>query len=365
MHTRRDWLKTIGLGVTGIGLTQYKTWAQTSFTNDVDFKNQSIQLGLNENPYGPSPMARDAMSKHINMNRYDRHVISNLISELASKNNVDKNNILVTAGSTEVLDLTVRLAALQEGNFVTAEPTFNYWRFMAQKLGLEKISIPLNANKTHNLEGMLAAITPSTRLVYICNPNNPTGTICDNSALISFIKKASESALVLVDEAYLEFTNLTSVSQHLLDNENVIVAKTFSKIYGLAGARVGYAIAHENTIKNLAQLLTWNGGALSTVSAAGALASLKDTAFTHKVKDLNEKAKSFTIKELEKLDIRCIPSHTNFIYFSLANYKKDYAAILKAHHIKGSRIYENNGLWTRISVGTMDEMKQFINALKH
>ncbi len=365
MDNRRDWLKKISLGVVGFGLIQTQTFAKTLPSPYLDLENTPIQLGLNENPYGPSPMARIEMAKYINMNRYDRHVISNLASKLAQQNNVSTKNILITAGSTEILDLGVKLAALQKGNFVTAEPTFNYWRFMAQKLGLTKISVPLTAEKKHNLGAMLNAITPETRLVYICNPNNPTGTVCDPEALKAFINKASKTSLVLVDEAYLEFTDLTSVISYTIENQNVIVAKTFSKIYGLAGARVGYAIANEKTIKKLGQLLTWNGGDISTVSAAGALASLKDTTFTEKVKTLNQNARSYTIGELEKLNIKCIPSNTSFIYFSLANYKYNYLELLKQHHIKGSRIYEKDGQWSRISVGTMEEMKLFIKALKH
>ncbi len=365
MDNRRDWLKKIGFGIAGFGLTQYTSFASAQSEVKVNLENTSIQLGLNENPYGPSPMARTEMAKYIHMNRYDRPIVTNLASELAYQNNVEKKNILITAGSTEILDLGVRLAALQKGNFITAEPTFNYWRFMAQKLGLTKISVPLTADKKHNLDAMLQAISPETRLMYICNPNNPTGTVCDSEALQRFIIQASKMALVLVDEAYLEFTDLKSVTRYTIENQNVIVTKTFSKIYGLAGARVGYAIAHEKTIKKLGQLLTWNGGDVSTVSAAGALASLKDTAFKEKVKLLNEEARSYTIHELKKLNIECIASNTNFIYFSLANYNKDYLELLKQNNIKGSGIYENDGLWSRISVGTLEEMKLFIQALKH
>lgn len=366
MNTRRNWLKKIGLGAAGASLAPFEAIADTGkISRELSkLEGVTIELGLNENPYGPSPSARAEMAKHINMNRYERNVVSDLASELANYNQVGLKNILITAGSTIILDLTARLASQKKGNFVTAEPTFNYWGNMAQKLGMKKIAIPLTEAKKHNFPEMLNAMTPETHLVYVCNPNNPSGTLMDNEALAQFVDTASKTALVLVDEAYLEFTDEPSVGRLISDNKNVVVAKTFSKIHGLAGARVGYAIAHEALIKKLKQLQTWNGGDISTVSASGALASLKDTDFTTSVRRNIEDARTFTLQELKKLNITCIPSHTNFLYFTLKDYEKDYFQRLKNNNINGGRIYEQVGQWARISVGTMSEMKTFIKALQ-
>ena len=256
------------------------------------------------------------------------------------------------------------MAALEKGNFILAEPTFNYWSERAEILGLKKIAVSLTADKKHNLPAMLQAITADTKLIYVCNPNNPTGTICDREELLTFIKEATKKTMVLVDEAYIDFTNQKSLSNLVAENKNLIIAKTFSKIYGLAGGRIGYALAQKATIDRLAQLQSWANGSVSVVSTAGALASLKDESFTNETKSLTEKARQYTIEQLEKLNIKCIPSNTNFIYFSLENYKKDYFKQLEIYKIIGTKIYEDSGKWSRITVGTIDEMQKFINALK-
>ena len=169
----------------------------------------------------------------------------------------------------------------------------------------------------------------------------------------------------MVDEAYLDFTDQPSVSNLVTDNKNLIVVKTFSKIYGLAGARIGYAIAHKDTINHFADdLQTWANGSVSVVSRAGAIASLTDNDFVSQCYSKNEAARKYTIEQLTQLNITCIPSHTNFIYFSLTNYKKDFLALLKSNNIQGTYIYEEDGKWTRITVGTMDEMQKFITAIK-
>ena len=212
---------------------------------------------------------------------------------------------------------------------------------------------------------MLAAIDIDTKLIYVCNPNNPTGTICENAELVSFIKEATKSVTVMIDEAYLDYTNQPSVSNLVTDNENLIVVKTFSKIYGLAGARIGYAIAHKNTINHFgADMQTWADGSVGVVSRAGAIASLTENDFVSQCYSKNEAAKKYTIEQLTQLNITCIPSHTNFIYFSLTNYMKDFFDLLKSNNIQGTYIYEEEGKWTRITVGTMNEMQQFIKAIK-
>lgn len=364
--TRRRWFKQIGLGVAGIGLANYQSLANP--VNDIfNFSpgNLPVKLSSNENPYGPSPMARKAMMDHINSsNRYNWQLTSELMEILARKHSVTTDNILMGAGSTEILDLVARFAATQKGTLVIADPSYAYWTDTAERAGLTKITVPLTADKKIDLDAMLKAIRTDTRLIYICNPNNPTGTICNLNKLVDFISEASKKALVLVDEAYLDFTDQPSVSSLVLENKNLVVAKTFSKIYGLAGARIGYGIANETTIEQLSGLPSWANGSISVVSTAAALASVKDKNFVADTYSFNQKARQFTSEQLGKLQLTCIPSHTNFIYFSLANYKKDFFEQLKTNQIAGTKIYEEPGKWTRITVGTMGEMQQFIKAIK-
>jgi histidinol-phosphate aminotransferase len=362
---RRNWLKQIGLGVTSIGLAQLNIAA--SPTHDVikhRLDNPQIRLSSNENPYGPSPLARKAMIENINIsNRYNWQLTADLVAALAQKNNVTTDNILMSAGSTEILDLVVRFAASTQGSFIIADPSYGYWTNTAQKLGLKKIIVPLTIEKKLDLSAMLKAIEPDTKLIYVCNPNNPTGTICDRKALVDFVAEATKKAIVLVDEAYIDFTDQKSLSNLAIENKNLVIAKTFSKIYGLAGARVGYALAHSTTLEQLSELQSWVNGSISVASTAAALASLSDEKFVTDTYSLNEKARKYTIEQLGRLNLTCIPSYSNFIYFSLENYKKYFFNQLKINNIIGTKIYEEQGKWTRITVGTMSEMEKFISAI--
>jgi histidinol-phosphate aminotransferase len=367
MNNRRKWLKQISLGTIGLGIIPFETFANPSTEEYFlpNFDKSPILLRSNENPYGPSPLAITAMAKSINLsNRYGWHLLPQLISAIAKKNNVSDANILLGAGSTEILDLILQYTALKKGNFITADTTFDYWTAPSEKLGFKKITVPLTADKKHDLTAMLQTIDADTKMIYICNPNNPTGTICEREKLVSFINEATKKTIVFVDEAYIDFTKEQSLSNLVIENKNLMITKTFSKMYGLAGARVGYAVAHASTIEELSVLKSSPNLSVSVVSATAAMASLQDEAFIQKVHSLIEEAKKYTIEQLTKLNLKCIPSYSNFIYFSLDNYKKDYFKQLENHNIQGTKIYEENGKWTRITIGTLKEMQQFIEAIK-
>lgn len=367
MNNRRNWLKQIGLGAVGVGFYPFEAFANRPAEDYIlsSLEKSPILLRSNENPYGPSPLARIAMTKSVNSsNRYGWNLYPELITAIAKKNNVADNNILLGAGSTEILDLVLQYTALKKGNFIMAANTYDYWTDPYEKLGLKKISVPLTKDKKIDLTAMLAAIDSDTKMIYICNPNNPTGTICDREKLVSFITEATQKALVFVDEAYIDFTKEQSLSNLVNENKNLIITKTFSKMYGLAGARIGYAIAASSTIDELSSLKSSPSLSLSVVSTVAAIASLGDEKFIQEVSAANEAVKKYTIEQLTQLHLTPIPSYSNFIYFSLDNYKKDYFKQLELHNILGTKIYEENGKWTRITIGTMKEMQQFIEAIK-
>ncbi len=366
---RRLWLKKIGIGVAGIGLSNFNSFASplvsenlnTSIENDAKL----IFLRSNENPYGPSPLARKAFVDNANIsNRYNWDIEAQIVSAIALKNSVKDENILLGAGSTEILDLVAKFVSIDKGNYVIADPSYDYWTVTLDNLGLTKTKVPLTADKKINLKAMLEAINQDTKLVYICNPNNPTGTICERDSLVEFVTKIPQNTIVLIDEAYLEFTKHQSLSNLVNENKNVIISKTFSKIYGLAGARIGYAIANKVIIDNLANSQSNTNNSVSVLSKLAAIASLKDDKFVSNCYLLNENVRQYTISELQKLNCVCITSNTNFIYFSLAKYDKDYFKQLEKNNIQGGRIYEEQGKWTRITVGKMEEMKKFIKAIQ-
>lgn len=364
--SRRNWIRQIGLGTAGVGLSGLPLTAPANIiTTDMPAHDKTIRLRSNENPYGPSPASRKAMADAVNIsNRYGGEFTNELKNAIATHYKLAVDNILMGAGSTQILDLAGLYASQQKGSCVLPQPTFDYWSFVSEKAGLRRIEVPPTADKKIDLQAVLNAIQPDTKMIYLCNPNNPTGTICDTDQLISFLEAATQKVLVLVDEAYIEFTDQPSVCPMVAGNKNLIVAKTFSKIYGLAGIRIGYALAHPDTIQALSGFTSWPDGSHSVVATAAAIAALKDQDFVKKVKTSNQQNRLYTISEMEKLNIPCISSNTNFVYFSLAGYPKDFFEQLKKNDILGTRIYEDNGKWSRITIGTRQEMEQFIKAIR-
>ena len=365
--SRRNWIKQMGLATAGIGLSPIPSFAVTDKVFEVHSNSEEkfIALNSNENPYGPSPLAIKAMQEcFTKSNRYHWQTVDELVSGIAKKHSVNNNQVLISAGSTEILDLLVKTLKHGTGNFVVANPSYTWWTQKAELVGLKKIIVPLTSTKNYNLSAMLSQITDVTQFVHICNPHNPTGELIEHDSLVTFVNAASKKTMVIVDEAYINFSTGKSLDILTESNPNLVVVKTFSKIYGLAGARIGYAISHAQTIERFGAYQTWANGSVSYTSRAAALASINDSNFVEQCFVKNAAARKYTIEELTKLKIKCLPSNTNFIYFSLIDYPYDYLERLKQHRILGTDIYEEEGKWSRITVGTMEEMKEFISALR-
>ena len=360
---RRSLLKLTSLLAVGCALPKAAVYASNTIPKR--FTEGFIRLTSNENPYGPSPLARQAMAEAIaQSNRYPWDVTTKLREKLGERYSLTKDHVLMGAGSSEILGLSTQLAALNKGYAITAAPAFSIWVPAAEKMGLSITKVPLTADKKHDLPTMINQLNDSTRLFYICNPNNPTSTLMPETAVREAAEEASKKAFVLIDEAYLEYTNQPSLVSMVSNNKNIIIAKTFSKIYGLAGARIGYAIAHPDTIVKLASLQPWANAGASAVSLAAALASLNDKSFVASSKEKNTEVSLYTQKELSNLSIKVIPSQTNFIYYSLANYQGDWQEALRSKNILSGGITEKQGQWTRTTIGTLEEMHQFITAVK-
>ncbi|MFN7117898.1 MAG: pyridoxal phosphate-dependent aminotransferase [Saprospiraceae bacterium] len=365
-NSRRQWLQQSALAFAG--LTLAPAWTNPTQEFDLQpFNGNPIRLGGNENPYGPAPSALKAMQEALKMsNRYPWAVTTQLREDIAKKNNLTVDHVIIGSGSSEILGLAAQWAALQKGNIVSASPTFGIWLSAAEKLGLQIKKIPLTAEKVHDLPKMAAAIDANTKIVYVCNPNNPTGTILEAGQLKDFVTEISKERLVLLDEAYIEYTDEPSLANLVADNKNLIVARTFSKIYGLAGARIGYGLAHPDTIKVLNGLQPWSNHGGSAVSLAAARASLADDAFVKTSRQKNEQVKAFIFNELKKMNIPYINTHTNFFYYGADKYKgsdlrQDY---MKHNFNIGGISSDDTGKWARMTIGTMDEMKQVLNVMK-
>ncbi|WP_312765920.1 histidinol-phosphate transaminase [Epilithonimonas sp.] len=362
---RRDWLKTAFLGSVGLTLSPLDFLAKST-PNFSELKNdeKTIRLCFNENPFGVSPKALEVMQKNLSLSSmYDFKFADVLCEKLAEKNQLKKDNILVSAGSSFLLELITKYVSLDKGHIIIPDPSFTIFEPIAVFLGMSKSVIPLNDKKKIDLEKMKQSIRKGTKLIYICNPNNPTGDLLSRQEIENFIKSVPDNITILVDEAYIEFTNQQSLGDLVIQHKNLVVTRTFSKLYGFAGARLGYAIGHPKMIENLKKLQSWSGAEISVVTMAGAISAMDDKEFITKVLDNNQKVKDFTNSEFQKQGIRTIPSSANFVYFSLENYKGDYFKQLRQAKILGGKTYEEKGKWTRISLGTMEEMERYFSVI--
>ncbi|MEP7372043.1 MAG: histidinol-phosphate transaminase [Chitinophagaceae bacterium] len=361
---RRDLLKQSALAVAAF------TFSRDLFSREAEKKIATsgfagfIKLSSNENPHGPSPMARKAMMDAVNgSNRYPWEVTTQLREKIGAIYGLTKEHVVVGAGSSELLGVVSVMAALQKGNAVAPDPTFRLWMPAAKKTGLSVKLVPLDSGKKTDLQRIKDTIDTDTKMVYLCNPANPTGTIIPANELEAFIKDIAPKCLILLDEAYTEFSEEPSMAKWVNDYPNLVVAKTFSKIYGMAGARVGFALAHPQTIKQLNDLQPWPNAGASAVTLAGAIASLDDKEFTGFCKKENQKAKSIFYAALDKTGMRYIPSHTSFVYFDSTAYGKDVRAVLESQQIVGARTFEEGTKWLRLSVGTREEMQKVSDTL--
>jgi len=364
---RRQLIKNAGFAMLSFSMARDLIGAPLpTITNDRIQKGTTpIILRANENPHGPSPLARVAMQEAVGIsNRYQWDINGLLKERIGTLTNHSKEHITLGAGSSELLGLVCLWASYQKGHVLASEPTFKLWMPAARKMGLATQLIPLTSSKHNDLERMLASINGGTRLVYLCNPNNPTGTAHDKQTLETFITQACKSCVVLVDEAYTDYYDSPSVA-HLIDRyPNLIIVKTFSKVYGMAGARVGYLLAQPTMIKALNELQAWANAGPSAVSMRGALAALDDHAFVSYCKKENDNAKKIFCDGLAALKIPFIPSVTSFVYFDGAAYKKSIPTYLQSHEILGARSFEEKSTWLRLSVGTTQEMERVVEVLK-
>jgi histidinol-phosphate aminotransferase len=367
--SRREWLKQTSIATLGLGFSFKSMGNEEGFKRITGIENGVINLGSNENPYGISAKAKQAIFDMMGeTNRYPFNVASlqSAKKTLGGYYKVSEDQVLITAGSGEGLAMLAR--HFNKGNIVTADITFGVLPNTAKKTGTKVIEIPLTQEKVHDLPAMMKAINSETQLVYICNPANPTATIVKADELKRFCEEASKKTVVLIDEAYNEFLDNPD-SQSMIGliekNPNILVIKTFSKIHAMAGLRIGFVIGHPTLIKKLQpDYFQSSQLAVSVLSLNAAMASLNDEPHKLMSKQKNEAARKYTMDEMKKMGIQLIPSYTNFIFYPVKNYPGEYSTDMLAKHkiIMRSNKY-SDGQWARVSIGTIDEMKQFIRVI--
>lgn len=325
------------------------------------------KLNANENPYGPPMTARQAVIDAVDGgNRYAWKELMALMDKIAEKENVTAKHIMMGPGSSDLLE-KVAIGLLKDGgNVVSADPTYMSLIKVAESVGATWKAIPCKKDWSHDVDAMEKAIDSETKLVYICNPNNPMGAMTPAKELMAFCSRASEKVPVFVDEAYIELAygpEAQSMVSLLGQNKNVVIARTFSKIMGMAGLRIGYIAALPSFIDKISDI-TRGGMGISFTSVNAAIAAMDDTSFQEDTKVKNAAAKEYTMKELKAMGFDPVPSFTNFMIFPIEWEGKAY---LKKMYDQGVGVRAFNIAdkdWCRVSMGTMDEMKTFIAALK-
>jgi histidinol-phosphate aminotransferase len=324
------------------------------------------RLNANENPYGPPESTKKAVMESVaGGNRYSWKELAVLVDKIAKKEGVTPEHIMMGPGSSDLLEKVALVLFMKGGNVVSADPTYMSLIRVAEAVGATWKSIPCKSDWSHDLKAMEAAIDKDTKMVYICNPNNPVGSITAGKELLDFCSRVSEKVPIFIDEAYLELaegTGTESMVSLLSQNKNVIIARTFSKIMGMAGLRVGYAVATPAFLDKI-QKITRGGMGISHTSVLGAIASFEDKDFQANTKKLNTECKQYLYENLTKMNYKYIPSYTNFVIFPITMNGKDFLAKMTAKGIAIRTFDIQNKPWCRVSMGTMDEMRMFVKAL--
>jgi histidinol-phosphate aminotransferase len=379
---RREWLKATALftgGITVLPASLQQLYAAPIVTKHTVSGLQAdaaaavptalkARLFANENPFGPSAAAKKAMIESMDAGyQYPFMLLKDLEAKICAYEGIDANMLMTSAGSSPLLLGTALTLLSTGGNIVSADPTYDDLPERCEKVKATWIKVPLKADYTHDLDAMEKAITPDTKLVYICNPNNPTGTIVDVAKLKSFCERVSKKIPVFVDEAYIDYLPdpaATTLIESVKKGQNIIIARTFSKVYGLAGLRIGYVIAQPAMIEQLGHYSAAGGYALSLPAITAALASYNDKPYIDDVKKKMEASKQFLYDTLKSEGYSYIPSYTNFVMFPLKMEGKRFVEEMNKRGV-GLRNWKlNNQDWCRISIGRMDEMQAFAAAFK-
>jgi len=324
-----------------------------------------VRLSSNENPYGPSPAAFAAMRDAFSLAwRYPDEAVEELAADIAAHHQVGADHVLLGDGSTEILQLCAAAFTGAGKPVVVAEPTFEAIARFSHTGGAEIKSLPLTAGSAHDLPKMLAAAGGSG-LIYVCNPNNPTGTITPKDALRSFLTTLPDGVTALVDEAYFHYADdpaYESVIPLTGDHKNVLVARTFSKVYGMAGLRCGYAVAHPETIALLRAHQAWD--TINAMAVAAARAGLADQAHIAKSRRLNAETRTYVNAELGKMGYQLLPSATNFLMADLRRPVGPVIAALKQRKVEVGRVFPALPTHLRVTIGTQPQMKAFLDAFR-
>ena len=363
--SRRDFSRTLGQSFAFLLAAPRISHSFVASAGDSQ-SDGTIHLNFNENPYGPSPKALEALSEcGAIASRYPLVVYDVMIDALARKHGVKAENIMLGCGSTEVLRVADAVFLGPGKNVVAAEPTFEAVLDYAKVMRGEAVKIPPTADYRHDLPRMADACTSHTGIVYVCNPNNPTGTIVTRDELKSFIARVPQQTLILMDEAYFDFVEdprYATAIEWVETHPNVVVARTFSKIYGLAGMRLGYAVGAKETISRMHQQTLQDN--VNAAVFAAAHASLSDAESIAICRSKINGTRRWLTEELAKDERNFIPTQANFLMIDMGSDVRPFIGKFQAHNILVGRQFPAMPHFLRVTIGTQAETESFLAALR-
>ncbi|MDT0643812.1 histidinol-phosphate transaminase [Zunongwangia sp. F363] len=386
-NARRDWIKKSLLSLGAVAVAPHVVWSRrvenaignnskflfhnTHFNEYTpprfpDLNSLKARLMWNENPHGPSKKAAEVFQKEVwGGNHYSWQSLGDLSAKIAEKEGVKPEQVMMGPGSSDLLEKTALVFFQHGGNVVSADPSYMSLVSVAKAAGGSWKSIKLTPDYQHDLDAMEEAIDSETRLVYITNPNNPTATITDAGKLMDFCRRVSKKVPVFIDEAYIELSDAgmeNSMAPLVAENKNVLVSRTFSKIHGMAGLRIGYMIGKQETLDSINEI-TRGGMGVTGPSIAAASAGMDDAEFLDSCRTKLIESRNYFTDYLESRNIDYMPSQTNFVIFPLEMAGDEFLNQVYEREmaVRAFKFWDQD--WCRVSMGKMEEMKLFTEAL--
>ena len=319
----------------------------------------AVRIDANENPLGPCSGACAAISSLIpEGGRYDFELTPKLVDTFSAIEGLKPGYVIAYAGSSDPLHYTVLAFTSKEKSYVTADPGYEAGMYAATLNGAKIVKVPLAADHSHDVKAMVAA-DPNAGVFYICNPNNPTGTITSKDSINYALANKPKGSILLIDEAYIHFSDATPSLDLVKADQDVIVLRTFSKIYGMAGMRCGFAIGRPDLLDKL-QYFGMNPNPIMALSAA--IVSLQDKTLVPMRKKINADIRSETFAWLQKNNYKYIPSQTNCFMLHAGRPGREMMAAMAQRNVFIGRSWPIMPEWVRITVGTSTEMARFQTA---
>jgi len=321
------------------------------------FSKDAVMIDSNENPLGPSQPARDAMSAILPLGgRYLDNLTDDLIHTFAQQEGLNPDYIRVFPGSTPPLRFTIVAFTSPQRSYVGADPSYEAGPMAAAATGARAVKVPLTKTYAHDVKAMIAA-APDAGLFYICNPNNPTGTLTPHTDLQYLVENKPKGSIVVVDEAYIHLCDAPSALDFVKAGKDVVVLRTFSKAYGMAGLRCGFAVARPELLDKIMDRSGWNFMPITALVAASA--SLKDPNLVPERKRINASVRQQTFQWLDRSGYSYIPSESNCFLLDTKRPAKQVIDAMAQQNVFIGRIWPIMPTYSRITVGTQEEMEKF------